>query len=1389
MFYGTLVDSLFIAGINQKLLLKNAENTSFRIVKNIQILSPEVNAQRQRLRKQHKNDPKYDSLFKSEKVQKLGKSKNKKLFKRSCETDKSLSPKKDSFSQRIVGTNTKSIDNDENFVDNESMYNYEPSSPTKGQTEYNSVYLRIQYYNQEYDPLKVSSLYSLDLMTAEEYNNSTDEIAVVQYYTTENINKIEDYFDMNLEGEFIPLNAIVGIKKINLEQRNKDPDNKSCNYSDKDMYLTMGYFRAASEGSINDIAVIHHKPSSSPTNKKKDPKVPYSYSHLLDFSLSFQDGLRFLAIKKRENPFLAKFKSDVIECYPPSKKSLAQNALAVVFPHGINMGLNASHNYSCCAYLMDEESYDYYTVAFYQFRQAMDKKIESKIQKMFKIKTVELYSDIAIGTIGKCGDLNAYRRVIEIFYRSLYDKANLYPIERLACNLVDEIPLFGNKQTEYHIDKGNFTVEFYEKCNTLSESCLRNLFRTLSLENIAKMYFAAILENSIYIISNNMALNFDIIETITKLIYPFKWNFPKITNFETCPDFIDSPMPIIYSILQSNFNINEYIDNGLDYSDKIFVMLESDEIRTINGYELIEVPKNQKKQQLKRLEKYKKYSKYYAKEADRNYWNHNRTAQGDDIEIVPQLDFNYWDIRDAFFELNQWLMQDYQEFLLNDGSDIKTSPRGKNVNSSPQKPEPSNVPLLDENSIFSGQATHILNVDLWLKKRAHKKSYLQYMTQFTKTTIFSNFIEKRVLNANTSNQNKDVNCWLDFFDKSYTLKRNKKKPNILCYDNLILNEHIFKCLQPVTYDLPEPNVKTYGYDGVGSWDHNLFVESDSKKIFQQRSGDTTLLNENKDNLKTILVSVKDDDDWVEVQIIQIYEIWAILFCKFLMKNYYTDTESKFNELILNVCALMDKRMGITEIFQEKIVFAQGLVKCQKSLEDVLRIYSKNINDLKIKPRLMNIFIEGNKKSIRLKKKEEENIKKEEELLLLRVPLSITSHFELKNYCPKCGIDIPEEIQFTLFAKQPDSYKITCPNQKCYHKFETFITYCFFKLGHNTDEKMDTQRIIPPFTLKDKIESGDDTWASSQSDVYINAVFYFKLFHLPCFWLDGNIVEQKINPVILKYSMAMYFPKKNDGIDKAFHRNNSSSMTTFSSVQKVFTKQKTRDITFKSTHHTNSKEDENESDDEQKIRIDYKTRLEKFNLIIQYKFSRFIHKNFTQQFADLLNYNKHYDTFSKFSSYIIEMQDFNEIPNKVEINSGELKMPHFGTPSIKRNSVSFLNQSIGNENFTGMDKPPEENDQQGFSTVLADLDFSFHARKQQIENSKIAGNMNDVSMISINESQKDNFSRRSSFRQVLQPQVDLDESNFVSEKKKKQTSKFYHEHMEGQKEESSDSFGY
>ena len=132
MSCGSLVNCLFIAGVNKSAELKNTNTFSYRLVKNVQILSSELNASRQNFKRKYEKLPKYSSLFRNEKVIKFGKV-------LAAPTSTGIDAKRNI---------TSPIPQD--LISSPDTMG-RSASPTRGITEKDTLYLRIQFYDEETD--------------------------------------------------------------------------------------------------------------------------------------------------------------------------------------------------------------------------------------------------------------------------------------------------------------------------------------------------------------------------------------------------------------------------------------------------------------------------------------------------------------------------------------------------------------------------------------------------------------------------------------------------------------------------------------------------------------------------------------------------------------------------------------------------------------------------------------------------------------------------------------------------------------------------------------------------------------------------------------------------------------------------------------------------------------------------------------------------------------------------------------------------------------------------------------------------------------------------------------------------------------------------------------
>lgn len=65
-------------------------------------------------------------------------------------------------------------------------------------------------------------------MTANEYNKSTQDLGVVQYYTDQHLTCVKKYFDAEIQGDIMPINRMIGVPQTQ---------------DDSDVYLIQGYNR------------------------------------------------------------------------------------------------------------------------------------------------------------------------------------------------------------------------------------------------------------------------------------------------------------------------------------------------------------------------------------------------------------------------------------------------------------------------------------------------------------------------------------------------------------------------------------------------------------------------------------------------------------------------------------------------------------------------------------------------------------------------------------------------------------------------------------------------------------------------------------------------------------------------------------------------------------------------------------------------------------------------------------------------------------------------------------------------------------------------------------------------------------------------------------------
>jgi hypothetical protein len=171
------------------------------------------------------------------------------------------------------------------------------------------------------------------------------------------------------------------------------------------------------------------------------------------------------------------------------------------------------------------------------------------------------------------------------------------------------------------------------------------------------------------------------------------------------------------------------------------------------------------------------------------------------------------------------------------------------------------------------------------------------------------------------------------------------------------------------------------------------------------------------------------------------------------------------------------------------------------------------------------------------------------------------------YCPECEIEIPDELMLSLFQRGSMSYTLICPNQKCLTSFTARATFYTFKLGQTSGQEQSSYQIIPPITLQQIFAVHETSDKETINASYMNALWYFKLFQLPCFWLDALTCDIKLNDHILEFCLKQSVKEQKKTLTKKMKKIPGLVIPTSTSSQK--------DATLKSTNTTDDKNDSRE----------------------------------------------------------------------------------------------------------------------------------------------------------------------------------------------------------------------
>lgn len=465
----------------------------------------------------------------------------------------------------------------------------------------------------------------------------------------------------------------------------------------------------------------------------------------------------------------------------------------------------------------------------------------------------------------------------------------------------------------------------------------------------------------------------------------------------------------------------------MDLRDKAIFCLDTDSVIEYcadPGVE--ELPPKLAAKLAKSLEKLAgSYNKeYLAKKSQLPREEFDRLVERED----DSLPFDYWKIRESFFEAVLDLLHDYQR-------------------------------CYKENKMLAGSLSseELFDFQKFVKLKSHLK-HKNFLTNFTKTSLLSRFIECRILPEDSLQT-----IYYSHFDYLAALKASSSKQEALSrHLSIIENNPVLEPLPPNTRGL-ELSGQRFSYCGV-------FPQLNAGHFVEPRlsAGQSELfvVEDWLSFLDASTVAKLNEEKWARTNLEILYTVWFIALRVFLSRkvlpssiNLVTLAYDKFIEMEsekihtnLQIVKAMAYMLGI---FREVKKFQRIFNKSSALTEEkgqVLAVYSEYIRGLQVQLEPVDPTLKAIKYASSTKKSEQsaeqsesmqlthEDEEKRDEL----IPVSVKSHFETNAFCVKCGTYIPEEIILARILKDFKKTRAVCPNQACQYEYEPVFNVMFLK---------------------------------------------------------------------------------------------------------------------------------------------------------------------------------------------------------------------------------------------------------------------------------------------------------------------------------------------------------
>lgn len=851
------------------------------------------------------------------------------------------------------------------------------------------------------------------------------------------------------------------------------------------LVMLYAYIGAAGDMPLVNIVLVASQDQVTETGEhKKLAHIPDNFEYL-NFPLGRQRD-SFLCYKAQRDSLSIAYKPHFIEQFPRENypdTPLNQAINMFTFSEGIILSREqiSPQTYSFVLTTVEDSSGKvpriYVTVlTFYEL-------ITTPLARHLRITTDEcnkVYMPKAICLVSHWPYIDNYRDILKQIYR-LHVSSTDIPLERIICNLVQEVPLPDQGVTAVQYDIGMFSVTFARPppkyFPLVQDRCFEFLFRALRYDDVIILWNCVMLERKLLLISVNKSLLTYAALAITALIFPFRWEQILIPILpKPLKNYVAAIFPYIIGVHPSLLT-----DDVSVPGDAVRVELDTGRIYMLEP--LPRLPDKPKRQLQARLQQ---CANIYRPE------DALRMTVDEAFDTVYQDSpaskaFDVLEVRDAFLEMQTQILKNYHRYLL--------------------------IPTSAQQSF--NEARECFNMKGFLQH--HKaKSPDSFLTQLVETSLFATFIESRCFEASSSYE-------LMYFDDAMKFKRTRTDPRFV---KPFYAAEMFLALSPndIGFDID----KTFKYDSFPKLNDDLFIEPRKvRQLAVSQAPKPVLL------LKDEILQKLNQADWAKFLLTTIYRLWFLSFSANLPR--FPEKANELMDLAVHFLDQMKKKSGKTdEEIYRRLIEACG--RC--GLKHRVLFLFKHMKNQGIEPDACThgAYVKAVAEQTRaVKRTELSRPEFPSESLCMNVHLE-NCVFLTSDVCPTCYQEMDHQDIMQGWERSYSNYTTTCPNPRCGTSFTPRFTVLVDRKDFLPSEaqaaselldeiKVEVEFLSPPL-LRKELENvlytkGEGLlvqkdFCETHKLLFWNLILNFDLIQLPGFFLDPNFDPISISSVLSRY---------------------------------------------------------------------------------------------------------------------------------------------------------------------------------------------------------------------------------------------------------------------------------